>query len=195
MKKTLILLLTLILSLSMVFVSCENSPNDKVTEKTEDLTGQFSLSINNKVSESIFANSRGIESSRKLVVEKYRITGSGPNGDLLEEKTIQATASSSVSYKSLSVGEWLIKVEALNEECAIVGEGSKSIKIEKGKEITEAIDVYECEGEGTLHVNIEYDNNTDSSIELIVSDASGIELSNSTLSRTEKNLFCNTSSK
>ncbi len=186
MKKTLILLLTLILSLSMVFVSCENSPNDKVTEKTEDLTGQFSLSINNKVSESIFANSRGIESSRKLVVEKYRITGSGPNGELLEEKTIQATASSSVSYKSLSVGEWLIKVEALNEEGAIVGEGSKSIKIEKGKEITEAIDVYECEGEGTLHVNIEYDNNTDSSIELIVSDASGIELSNSTLSRTEK---------
>ena len=186
MKKTLILLLTLILSLSMVFVSCENSPNDKVTEKTEDLTGQFSLSINNKVSESIFANSRGIESSRKLVVEKYRITGSGPNGDLLEEKTIQATASSSVSYKSLSVGEWLIKVEALNEEGAIVGEGSKSIKIEKGKEITESIDVYECEGEGTLHVNIEYDNNTDSSIELIVSDASGIELSNSTLSRTEK---------
>lgn len=170
----------------MVFVSCENSPNDKVTEKTEDLTGQFSLSINNKVSESIFANSRGIESSRKLVVEKYRITGSGPNGELLEEKTIQATASSSVSYKSLSVGEWLIKVEALNEEGAIVGEGSKSIKIEKGKEITEAIDVYECEGEGTLHVNIEYDNNTDSSIELIVSDASGKELSNSTLSRTEK---------
>ena len=184
MKKTLILLLTLILSLSMVFVSCENSPNDKVTEKTEDLTGQFSLSINNKVSESIFANSRGIESSRKLVVEKYRITGSGPNGELLEEKTIQATASSSVSYKSLSIGEWIIKVEALNEEGAIVGEGSKSIKIEKGKEITESIDVYECEGEGTLHVNIEYDNNTDSSIELIVSDASGKESSHSTLSRT-----------
>lgn len=168
----------------MVFVSCENSPNDKVTEKTEDLTGQFSLSINNKVSESIFANSRGIESSRKLVVEKYRITGSGPNGELLEEKTIQATASSSVSYKSLSIGEWIIKVEALNEESAIVGEGSKSIKIEKGKEITESIDVYECEGEGTLHVNIEYDNNTDSSIELIVSDASGKELPHSTLSRT-----------
>lgn len=168
----------------MVFVSCENSPNDKVTEKTEDLTGQFSLSINNKVSESIFANSRGIESSRKLVVEKYRITGSGPNGELLEEKTIQATASSSVSYKSLSIGEWIIKVEALNEEGAIVGEGSKSIKIEKGKEITESIDVYECEGEGTLHVNIEYDNNTDSSIELIVSDASGKESSHSTLSRT-----------
>ena len=170
----------------MVFVSCENSPNDKVTEKTEDLTGQFSLSINNKVSESIFANSRGIESSRKLVVEKYRITGSGPNGELLEEKTIQATASSSVSYKSLSVGEWLIKVEALNEEGAIVGEGSKSIKIEKGKEITEAIDVYECEGEGTLHVNIEYDNNTDSYIELIVSNAAKNEVYRSTLSRTGK---------
>lgn len=170
----------LILLAFFMLISCE--AENQVKE--ENPIGTLSIDISNAIDDCKLSNTRGVDSSTTIAIKEYRITGSGPNGNTLGEKRIQATSNSTISYKSLAVGNWNIKVEAINPDEVIIGEGNTNITIENGKNSNVTIPVYELEGDGILLVNVNYSNNNDESIKLIVKNGEGEVVSESTLIRT-----------
>ena len=98
--------------------------------------------------------STGSESDLDIIVNEYRITGTGPNGAKFDGFVDAEHAV--VSYDSLAVGEWRVKARAIDKNNVLVGEGSARFYVEEGKENAITIDVKEQDGKGKLVVSINY---------------------------------------
>ena len=143
MKKHYFLLLIFSICTIFTLLSCDPTPYK---------TGKATIYIDNKIEDSTFSLKEKTKSTTVLINE-YRIIATGPNGAKID-KTVDAQENT-VSFDSIRVGSWDIKVKAINNDNIVVGEGSTTIRIEEEKENLVNIDIQEKEGKGKLVVSIE----------------------------------------
>lgn len=149
MKRNLYVVVALLV-LIFLSVSCENNI---MTE-----TGSLEIKIDNTV--------RGLEPNISLKTDTYRITVTAPNGES-GEYSLSPNAEFG-TLKGLMVGTWNIKVEALNLNGDVIGEGTEKVNIEKDKINSVSVTVKEVSGEGILTVIITGDNPNNSTYSLSI---------------------------
>ncbi|GEM_PF-2838177 len=149
MKRNLYVVVALLV-LIFLSVSCENNI---MTE-----TGSLEIKIDNTV--------RGLEPNISLKTDTYRITVTAPNGES-GEYSLSPNAEFG-TLKGLMVGTWNIKVEALNLNGDVIGEGTEKVNIEKDKINSVSVTVKEVSGEGTLTVTIAGNNPNNSTYSLSI---------------------------
>ena len=149
MKRNLYVVVALLV-LIFLSVSCENNI---MTE-----TGSLEIKIDNTV--------RGLEPNISLKTDTYRITVTAPNGES-GEYSLSPNAEFG-TLKGLMVGTWNIKVEALNLNGDVIGEGTEKVNIEKDKINSVSVIVKEVSGEGTLTVTIAGNNPNNSTYSLSI---------------------------
>ena len=149
MKRNLYVVVALLV-LIFLSVSCENNI---MTE-----TGSLEIKIDNTV--------RGLEPNISLKTDTYRITVTAPNGES-GEYSLSPNAEFG-TLKGLMVGTWNIKVDALNLNGYVIGEGTEKVNIEKDKINSVFVTVKEVSGEGTLTVTIAGNNPNNSTYSLSI---------------------------
>lgn len=149
MKKHYFLLFFFSLLTILALISC----NPMILNKT----GKATISITNRIENSSIYSKERSKSPIDLSITEYRITATGPFGSKIKKNI---DANETVSFASMVVGNWNIKVKAIADENIVVGEGSTSITIEENKENLVNIDIHEKEGKGKLVVSIGYNAST-----------------------------------
>lgn len=136
MKKTVIIILSILLVLFAV--SCSNS-------NSEPETGSIHISIDESAS-------RSIDTNIDLNISKITINASGPAGHSF---SMDFSSSPWQAEKTgILVGEWTISATAYNEGNQIIGEGSTTVTVQPKKTSNATIRINELEGTGTFSISI-----------------------------------------
>ena len=111
--------------------------------------GRGSSSLHIVVNESAAVGAPSGEAPQpQLLPAAYRFTGSGPN----EGSFSTITASGSVTIPDLTGGRWNVRVDALNEDEAVILTGESSVEVAPHEEVALAIELELLTGQGSLLV-------------------------------------------
>lgn len=137
MKSKFLILYALIAS---IFSGCPLISSEK---------GQLVLIIDNSIQKSITT----IEPPVDMNVASYRVSGTGPEGASFQ---LSGITGSLVTVDSLSIGNWQVTVEALNDSFDIIGAGSVSVAIVAGDTTYADITVVPLSGTGELEIEVSW---------------------------------------
>lgn len=112
--------------------------------------GELVLNLDSKS-----VSNRTIQPDIDMTVSSYDIYGYGPDGATFEELNIIA---SSITISGLAPGNWLITVDAKNEDGAIIGDGSTNVLIVSGNTASATVEVAPLDGIGELLITVTWEN-------------------------------------
>ncbi|MGD1822910.1 MAG: InlB B-repeat-containing protein [Pleomorphochaeta sp.] len=130
----------------ILFIGCDFSLQTTTEEK--DPQGSLIIDFDYTSAKSVVMPDITID------IDSYLISGEGPDGKIFED--VSCNCNESVTIRNLSIGEWTINVQALNENGDILGEETKTVNIEEDKETSSHLSIHEFEGQGTLSLEIDW---------------------------------------
>ncbi|MCP4129853.1 MAG: hypothetical protein GY754_02440 [bacterium] len=112
-------------------------------------TGTIKLAISQKNS------TKTILPDIDMTPATYTITGTGPDA----AEFARSITDDSAEIPELAFGNWIVTVDALNANNQVIARGSEAVTVHTGETATADITVTPLEGNGTLNVTLEWNNN------------------------------------
>ncbi len=140
-------LITILFMIMLVlFAGCDLSMSDFLDVDTGDLLIRFGLD----------RQPRTLLPELSMAISSYTISGIGPQGKTF---TASHTGTDDFLRTNLVAGEWIITIQAYNEdtEPVLVGEGSATIFVMAGRVEEAAIDIIPVSGSGGVEITLSWE--------------------------------------